>query len=197
MTFYDFAHWLVHGVTKVLLAPKITGLENVPADGALVVAANHRSYLDPPLLGSWFPRPIHYMAKQELWKIPVLGPAIGALNAFPVNRVAADIGSIKRALRVLQAGGVVGIFPEGTRNVSGHAKFHSGAVVIASSARCPILPVGLVRTDLARTRFRNAHVEIRIGKPITLQGSDRKATKPEIETWTADLARELAALSAG
>lgn len=197
MTLYGFAKWVLHGFTGALLAPKVTGLENVPMDGGLVVAANHRSYLDPPLLGSWFPRTISYMAKQELWKIPLLGPVISAVHAFPVNRDAADIGSIKRALRILQAGGAVGIFPEGTRNVSGEAKAKTGAVVLASSARCPVLPVGLVRTELAFRRFRGAHVEIRIGAPMLLQGSARKATKAEIEAWTDELMRRIAALSAG
>ena len=197
MTPYDFAKWLLHGSTGVLLAPKVTGTENVPMEGGLVVAANHRSYLDPPLLGTWFPRPIHYMAKQELWKVPLLGPLISAVNAFPVNRDAADIGSVKRALRILKDGGVVGIFPEGTRNVSGEAEVKSGAVVLASSARCPVVPVGLVRTELATRRLRAAHVEINIGAPMTFQGSARKATKAEIEAWTDELMKKIATLSAG
>jgi 1-acyl-sn-glycerol-3-phosphate acyltransferase len=197
VTPYGFAKWFLRGTTGPLLAPKVTGLENVPMDGGLVVAANHRSYLDPPLLGTWFPRPIHYMAKQELWKIPLLGAFISAVNAFPVNRDAADIGSIKRALRILKDGGVVGIFPEGTRNVSGEAKVKSGAVVLASSAHCPVVPVGLVRTEHAIRRLRGAHIEIRIGTPMLLQGSSRKATKAEIEAWTDELMRRIAALSAG
>jgi 1-acyl-sn-glycerol-3-phosphate acyltransferase len=195
VTFYDFAKWLVHGLTEVLLKPKIVGLENVPISGALIVASNHRSYLDPPLIGSWFPRPVYWMAKQELFKYPLLGPAITALHAFPVNRDAADIGSIKRALRILQNGGAVGIFPEGTRNVSGEAKAKSGAVVLASTARCPLVPVGLARTELAWRRFRRAHVEIRIGAPMQLQGSARKATKAEIDAWTDEVSRQIAQLS--
>jgi 1-acyl-sn-glycerol-3-phosphate acyltransferase len=197
MTPYDFAKWFLRGTTGPLLAPKVIGVEHVPMNGGLVVAANHRSYLDPPLLGTWFPRPIHYMAKQELWKIPLLGPLISSVNAFPVNRDAADIGSIKRALRILRDGGVVGIFPEGTRNVSGEAEVKSGAVVLASSAHCPVVPVGLVRTDLAIRRLRGAHVEVRIGAPMLFQGSARKATKAEIEAWTDELMRKIAELSAG
>jgi 1-acyl-sn-glycerol-3-phosphate acyltransferase len=197
VTPYLFAKWLLRLTTGPLLAPKVTGTENVPMDGGLVVAANHRSYLDPPLLGTWFPRPIHYMAKQELWKIPLLGPLISAVDAFPVNRDAADIGSIKRALRILKDGGVVGIFPEGTRNVSGEAQVKSGAVVLASAAHCPVVPVGLVHTELAIRRLRAAHVELRIGTPMLFQGSSRKATKAEIEAWTDELMRKIAELSAG
>jgi 1-acyl-sn-glycerol-3-phosphate acyltransferase len=195
MTPYDFAKVLLRATTGPLLAPKVTGVENVPVTGGLVVAANHRSYLDPPLLGTWFPRPIHYMAKQELWKIPLLGPLISSVNAFPVNRDAADIGSIKRALRILRDGGLVGIFPEGTRNVSGEAEVKSGAVVLASSAQCPVVPVGLVRTELAIRRLRGAHIEIRIGAPMVFQGSARKATKAEIDAWTDQLMRKIAELS--
>jgi 1-acyl-sn-glycerol-3-phosphate acyltransferase len=197
VTLYDLAKVLLTATTGPLLAPKVSGAENVPMEGGLIVAANHRSYLDPPLLGTWFPRPIHYMAKQELFKIPVLGSLISRVNAFPVNRDAGDIGSIKRALRILKDGGVVGIFPEGTRNVSGEAQVKSGAVVLASSARCPVVPVGLVRTELATRRLRGAHIEIRIGAPMLFQGSSRKATKAEIDAWTDELMRRIRDLSAG
>jgi 1-acyl-sn-glycerol-3-phosphate acyltransferase len=197
VTLNDLAKVLLTATTGPLLAPKVSGAENVPMEGGLIVAANHRSYLDPPLLGTWFPRPIHYMAKQELFKIPVLGSLISRVNAFPVNRDAGDIGSIKRALRILKDGGVVGIFPEGTRNVSGEAQVKSGAVVLASSARCPVVPVGLVRTELATRRLRGAHIEIRIGAPMLFQGSSRKATKAEIDVWTDELMRRIRDLSAG
>ena len=197
MDLYDVAKAALRPTTRLLFDVKVSGEQNVPAEGGLVVASNHRSYLDPPLLGTWFPRPIHFMAKQELFKMPILGPLISAVHAFPVDRDAADIGSVRRALRILKEGGAIGIFPEGTRNVSGEAEYKGGAVLLAATAHCPVVPVALVRTALATRRLRGAHVEVRIGPPIVFQGSARKATKAELETWTTDVESAIERLMSG
>src|SRR5207237_9825376 len=122
-------------------------------DGPLVVAATHRSYLDPPLLGTWFPRTVHFMAKKELFDIFGLSWLIRHVHAFLVDRERADLSSFRRALHILKDGGVVGIFPEGTRNIAGEAKARGGAVLLASTAACPIVPVALVNTNLAVRRL--------------------------------------------
>ncbi len=195
MSLYEFCKSVLRPTTRAAFAVSVSGTENVPATGPLVVAANHRSFLDPPLLGTWFPRTVHYMAKEELFKIPVLGWFISAVHAFPVSRNEADIGAIRRALRILKEGGVVGIFPEGTRNKAGDAKAKGGAVLLAVTAHCPVVPVALLRTDQAVKRLRGSHVEVRIGAPITFQGSERKATKIEIEAWTDELTERIAGLA--
>jgi len=192
---YEMVKTVLRPSTRLAFDVKVSGEENVPMSGPLVVAANHRSFLDPPLLGTWFPRTIHFMAKEELFKIPVLGYLIGQVHAFPVSRDSADIGSFRRALRILKEGGAVGIFPEGTRNVTGEAKAKGGAVLLAATAHCPLVPVALVRTTLATKRLRASHVEVRIGKPMMLQGSARKATKAEIEAWTGQLSAAIDELS--
>jgi 1-acyl-sn-glycerol-3-phosphate acyltransferase len=195
VSLYGFAKSLLRPTTRAAFAVSVSGTENVPVDGPLVVAANHRSFLDPPMLGTWFPRTIHYMAKEELFKIPILGWFIAAVHAFPVSRNEADIGAIRRALRILKEGGVVGIFPEGTRNKAGDAKAKGGAVLLAVTAHCPVVPVALLRTDLAMRRLRGSHVEVRIGTPMTFQGSARKATKIEIEAWTEALTERINSLA--
>lgn len=187
MSLYGLVKVVLWPATRLLFDARVEGEEHVPATGPLVVAANHRSFLDPPLLGTWFPRMIHFMAKEELFKIPVLGFLINEVHAFPVSREEADIASIRRALRILKEGGVVGIFPEGTRNVTGEAKAKGGAVLLGALSHCPVVPVGLVRTPLAVRRWRGSHVVVRIGKPMMFQGSARKATKAEIEAWTGQL----------
>lgn len=197
VTLYGVVKATLRPLTRVLFDVKVSGEQNVPADGPLVVACNHRSYIDPPMLGTWFPRPIHFMAKQELFKIPILGSLITAVDAFPVNRDASDIGSMRRALRILKEGGVLGIFPEGTRNVSGEAPYKGGAVLLASTARCPIIPVAMLHTELAVRRLRGAHVEVRIGEAITVQGSSRKASKAEIEQWTGQMEAAIERLMTG
>jgi 1-acyl-sn-glycerol-3-phosphate acyltransferase len=195
MSLYNVVKTVLRPTTRLLFDAQVEGTENVPAAGGLVVACNHRSYLDPPILGTWFPRTIHYMAKQELFKIPVLGFLIAKVHAFPVDRERADLSAVRRALKILAAGGVVGIFPEGRRNLSGDAEAKGGAVLLAATAKCPVIPVALLRTQYAMRRLRGSHVRIRIGEPILLQGSQRKATKAEIEQWTGQLVRTIDALA--
>ena len=196
MSLYAFAKNVLRPLTRAAFDVRVSGTKNVPLDGGLVVAANHRSYLDPPLLGTWFPRTVHFMAKQELFKIFILGRLIRAVHAFPVDRDRADVASIRQALRILKGGEVVGIFPEGTRNLEGEARARGGAVLLAATAHCPIVPVALVNTQYAVRRLRASKVEVRIGEPIVLQGSERKATKAEIERWTADLSQHIDCLAA-
>ncbi|MBV8594823.1 MAG: 1-acyl-sn-glycerol-3-phosphate acyltransferase [Candidatus Eremiobacteraeota bacterium] len=194
----DTAYIAARGVLKPLLsllfAVRSSGAEFVPKDGPLIVASNHVSYLDPPILGCWFPRVIHYMAKEELFRVPVLGALIRSVNTFPVNREQGDRAAIRHALRVLKDGGVVGIFPEGRRNLDGEAQARSGAVLLAATARCPIVPVALVRTHLAARQLRAAKVEVRIGAPLQFQGTERKATKTELATWTDAVTRRIGEL---
>lgn len=197
MTLYNFCAFVLRPLTTLLYAARVSGRENVPMTGPLIVAANHRSYLDPPLLGAWFPRPIHYMAKKELFAIPWLGPLLRRVHSFPVNREIADPSAIKHALKTLRAGEVVGIFPEGTRNIDGAARARGGAVLIAATAKCPIVPVALLNTENAFRRFRAVPVEVRIGPPLSFQGTERKATKAEIEQWTVELADAIERLMPG
>lgn len=196
MSLYDLAKFLLVPSTKLFFAAKSSGAENVPAHGPLVVACNHKSYLDPPILGAYFPRTISFMAKRELFEAPILGSIIKRVHAFPVDRKRADVSAIRRALHILKAGGVVGIFPEGRRNVDGEAQARGGAVMLAASARCPLVPVALVGTNVAIKKLRASRVEVRIGKPMEFQGSARKPTKEELNAWTEDVAQRIAALAA-
>jgi 1-acyl-sn-glycerol-3-phosphate acyltransferase len=191
MTLYLATKVVLRPLTSALFAAHVVGAENVPASGPLVVAANHRSYLDPPLLGTWFPRVLHYMAKRELFENPLIGAVLRSVHAFPVERDRADLGAIKHALGLLKRGECVGIFPEGRRNSDGAAKARGGAILIAATARCPVVPVGLVRTDLAVRKWRGARVEVRIGEPLIFQGTERKPTKVEIERWTEELSASI------
>jgi 1-acyl-sn-glycerol-3-phosphate acyltransferase len=191
MSAYTMTKAVLRPLTSALFAARAVGAENVPASGPLVVAANHRSYLDPPLLGTWFPRVLHYMAKRELFANPLIGAILRSVHAFPVERDRPDLGAIKYALEMLKRGECIGIFPEGRRNSDGAAKARGGAILIAATARCPIVPVGLVRTDLAVRRWRGARVEVRIGAPLIFQGTERKPTKVEIERWTDELSASI------
>jgi 1-acyl-sn-glycerol-3-phosphate acyltransferase len=196
MTLYGLAKAVIRAISKPLFALTVEGEEHVPATGPLIVAANHRSYLDPPLLGAWFPRTVHWMAKKELFKIALFGPLIRAVHAFPVDREQADLGSIRRALHILKEGGIVGVFPEGARNITGDVQAKGGAVMLAAVAGCPLIPVYLENTAQAVRRLRASHVRVVIGEPMRFQGSQRKPTKGEIAQWTDQVTAKIASLGA-
>src|SRR5690554_4580945 len=117
---------------RLLFRTKVEGRENVPTEGGVLLVANHASYLDPPLLGGAVDRPVHFMAKAELFELPFLKWAMPRVKAFPVHRGGADRRAIRSAISLLQEGHVVGIFPEGGRTRDGKMmKFQRGAGLIA------------------------------------------------------------------
>ncbi len=194
MTLYNFVKVVLRPATTLAFDARVSGVENVPTDGPLVVASNHLSYWDPPLLGTWFPRTIHFMAKRELFANRLFGSILTRVHAFPVERESADVGAIRRALRILKEGEVVGIFPEGRRNTQGDVQARNGAVLLAATAKCPLVPVALVGTNVAARRLRASHVRVCIGAPLRFQGSERKPTKNELTGWTELLAARIAEL---
>lgn len=167
-----------------LLRLRVVGAENIPAEGAVIMASNHKSYWDPPLVGlACRHRLVHFMAKAELFTNPVFGSAIRRCGAFPVHRGRVDRQSIKTALSLLRKGEVLGIFPEGTRiRREGLGRFHSGVASMAFLTGTPILPVAVLHSmELPVTLKRPV---VLIGKPIEV-----KKQKP-----TDEAAEELSAL---
>ncbi|MHB1016820.1 MAG: lysophospholipid acyltransferase family protein [Coriobacteriia bacterium] len=152
---------------------RIIGAQRIPEGGALL-AGNHASYLDPVLLWCKSPRPVHFMAKSELFGKGFIGWLIPRLWAFPVNRGEPDRTAIVTATELLRAGELVGVFPEGSRrgadvdDAVGEA--HGGAAFIALRAGVPIVPVAFVGTDRAMPRGarlpRLVRVTIHVGEPI-------------------------------
>jgi 1-acyl-sn-glycerol-3-phosphate acyltransferase len=188
---YDLARVTINAFAKTIWRSQVRGTENVPADGPLIVACNHRSYLDPPILGTYCPRPLAYMAKAELFRIPVLGAAIAAVGAYPVDREGSSTAAIKRSLDVLRAGGSIGIFPEGTRNLDGTVQPHQGVALLASLSKAPVVPAALVGTADAK-KFHQ--IKVAFGPPLRLPG-DRKATREDLAKFTDDVMGAIAALA--
>ncbi len=121
------------------------GLENVPKEGPLIICSNHISMLDMFLFGPKISRRIHFMAKQELFKIPLLNIILKKLCAYPVKRGYGDLQAARTTLKLLQEGEAVGIFPEGRRKNKSKIplKPKSGAILFAKESGSPILPVGI------------------------------------------------------
>lgn len=177
---YHLFKWsIVSPTLHVYLRGRIYGAENVPQRGALVVVSNHASDFDPPLLSCCVGRPVAYMAKEELFKIPVLKQAIQLYGAYPVNRGAADRSAIRAALNSLENGWATGVFLQGTRTPDGRiTEPKLGAALIAAKAKAPLLPVSLWGTERVFKKGsaipRSVPITVRIGEVIAAPSSTER-----------------------
>jgi 1-acyl-sn-glycerol-3-phosphate acyltransferase len=164
---YRMGWIVVRSLSWLLFGFKPVGIDHVPADGPVIIASNHQSYLDPPLIGAGIRRPCHFFAKRELFDVPVLGPLISRLNAIPVRRGIYDPASLSRVREVLAAGGALVLFPEGTRNDG--VEFlppKPGVGMIARQTRATILPAYVCGTKNLWRALRSRKIRIYYGDPV-------------------------------
>ncbi|MBQ7256606.1 MAG: 1-acyl-sn-glycerol-3-phosphate acyltransferase [Abditibacteriota bacterium] len=145
--------------------------ENVPEEGPVCLMPNHISYLDPPVTGAFLNRKVYFMAKAELFKIPVLGPLIRSFGAFPVTRGVADRRALARAMELMRAGEVVNIFPEGKRSETGEiCDPNRGSFDLALKCGAVIIPTLIVGTEKSLStinpKIHKAPVKVLYGKPL-------------------------------
>jgi 1-acyl-sn-glycerol-3-phosphate acyltransferase len=165
MSFYNGARAVAGPIFRFVFGIKSSGIENIPKEGPLVVCSNHRSNYDPVIIGSALPCELKFMAKAELFKIPLFSGLLRMLGAFPVSRGKHDTEAVKKSIRVLKSGKVLLMFPEGHRQKKGDTlqNFKSGAVLFAYKAHAPIIPVAIVTKGTVRPFKRN---KVLIGKPM-------------------------------
>lgn len=165
---YKVAHTILAGLVKVLFRVKVKGLENDPGDGGILLCSNHVTLLDPICISASLRKTEpFYMAKKELFKIPILSSLIRALGAYPVNRGSGDLGAIHKTVDLLNDGHCVGIFPQGTRcrgKALEDTKFKNGAALVLSKTNVPVLPVRVKVKNNSWLPFRK--IEIIIGEKI-------------------------------
>jgi 1-acyl-sn-glycerol-3-phosphate acyltransferase len=179
LTVYDFAKSVVYGVFKPLYRVEASGKENIPVDGGVLLCSNHIDNFDPILVGMMAPRPVYFMAKEELFKVPVFGKLVPHLNAFPVKRGMSDREALRKGLAILKEGKVLGLFPEGTRSKTGElGKGLAGAGFFALRTDAQIVPCAIIGPYKP---FKK--VKVIYGKPIDLtelrenKGSAEQATE--------------------
>ena len=189
---YRFVQFIFSILFRIVYRLKVIGRENIPKTGPVVIACNHVSLLDPPMVGTASSRPVHFMAKSELF-VPILGPLYKSLGAFPVHRGAGDAHAIRTALTILKHREVLGIFPEGTRSKDGRlGKAQPGALAIALKGRAAVVPTCILGSDLKRRRSFWPKITVVFGKPMKLE--DEKGTKLEVEELSEELMKEIQAL---
>lgn len=145
MTFYSFARAIVSLIFKPLYRIETIGLEHFPKDGGVLLCSNHISNFDPIVVGISVPRMVRYMAKEELFEVPILGKIVQMCNAFPVKRGLSDRGALRTGIQILKDGHTLGLFPEGHRSKTGElGKGLAGAGFFALRTDAQVVPCAVI-----------------------------------------------------
>ena len=172
-------------LSKLLFRLQAFGQNNIPLKGGFILASNHTSYLDPPILAAACPRVLSFIAKEELFKNAFFGRFITAMNAFPLKTETADLKALRWAIGALKAGGAVAIFPEGGRTTDGELDEPlKGVGFIAAKANVPIIPVFIEGSNRAlpvNSKFiRPKKIKVYFGQPIKLEEFNLQAEDPDL-----------------
>ena len=165
--FYRRAHFALAGFFRFLFRVKVIGRENFPADGGCLVCINHVGAPDVIAVSAVAPRQLRYLAKKELFRIPLLGWLIRRLGACPLDRGGSDVAAIRRSISLASEGELVALFPQGHRQPGKNpidTPIRAGAGMIAHRAKCPILPVCIRMKKMRYALFRR--VEVIVGEVI-------------------------------
>ncbi|TCP69844.1 1-acyl-sn-glycerol-3-phosphate acyltransferase [Baia soyae] len=189
---YKLLRFLITLIYRIFFPYEVIGVEKFPKSGGVVVSPIHISNLDPPLLGISLPRQVHFMAKEEMFRVPIIKKALYIVGTFPVKRGGGDSQALKASIRILREGKVLGIFPQGTRDKSGEIrKVHVGAAMFALRTNSPIVPVAIIGPYRL---FRK--VRIVYGEPILPAEYlvDGKSTSDGVDRLSARWKKEVESL---
>jgi len=184
------SYLFVFPIFRFLFRGQTIGISNLPKTGGVVVVSNHGSHLDPPILGHALGRPVAFMAKSELFRVPILASIISACGAYPVKRGAGDREALRTASNRLNEGWATGVFLDGTRQENGRVNDpKAGAALLAGRTGCPILPVAIVNSHRAfpkgsiLPRFVSIHLKVGelIQPPSTRKREDLVSTTKKVQ----------------
>ena len=182
MILYRICYAVLRLFLPLLLDIRITGSDNIPRSGPVLLVSNHDSYTDPVVLGAACPRPVHYLGKRELFEHSrVFAWLLRTLGCVPINRDRNASSAIRKAEELLDAGGVVGLFPEGGIETTGDLK--GGVALIAMRSGAPVVPVYLSGTwrmhEIGACLLRSCRVRVEVGKPIWVSDADGTSNRAE------------------
>lgn len=193
---YRVVAGLLAGVARLMFRPSVTGIENIPLEGPVLIAPIHRSNVDFAFTLFISPRKVFFMTKDPVFRVPILGPLLLHLGAFPVHRESADRESLALSEEVLRLGHALVLFPEGTRKDGRDvATLHDGAMFVAARTGAWVVPVGIGGSDRAMpkgARFpRPAKIHIVVGRAIAPPESAGRVSRSQITLKSEELRREL------
>ncbi|MBQ9117401.1 MAG: 1-acyl-sn-glycerol-3-phosphate acyltransferase [Clostridia bacterium] len=168
MSLYTKLHKLLAGLVKRLYRVRVIGAENEPENAPFIVCANHISVQDVLILAACLKHPMRFLAKAELFRIPILSGIIRACGAIPIERGKGDVGALKKSISVLKEGEVLGLYPQGHRypgRSPAETQPQGGVGLVVSRARCTVLPVCIQPKKFKVRPFRKTYVTI--GTPIS------------------------------
>jgi 1-acyl-sn-glycerol-3-phosphate acyltransferase len=182
---YGALQRLTAGLLRAVYRLRVVGLQHVPRQGAAILAANHQSFLDPPVVGAAVPRHLHFLAKAELFRVPGLGSLIRRLNAHPVDRAGGDAAALRLAAGLLRRGEALVLFPEGTRSGTGSlGAGKAGVGLLALVSGAPVVPVYVRGTREAWPRGarwpRGSRITVAYGPPLRFAGGRGRARYQEV-----------------
>lgn len=184
---YKFLKLIYSSLLKILYRPKVYGLENIPEEGAIIFVGNHRHAFDPIVVMTYTKRLVHYMAKESIFK-GFHGFVFKKIGLIKVYRTRNNPGAVIEAERILNNGGTVGIFPEGTRNKTEDEllKFRKGAVVIAQKTNSKIVPFAI----RGKYKVFKKGLNIEFGKPVDISNMEIEEANNYIRNEVLNLLRK-------
>lgn len=178
MNLYPLGRALVNVALSPIYQFKVVGREHFPSEGGVLICANHIHNFDPEVVGITAPRPIHFMAKEELFSVPILGKILPHINAFPVKRGMSDRGALRKGLAILKEEKVLGLFPEGTRSKTGElGQGLAGAGFFALRSNAHVVPCAIIGPYKPFKRLKVVY-----GKPINMEEYRKNKATPEETT---------------
>ncbi|WP_438482467.1 lysophospholipid acyltransferase family protein [Oleiharenicola lentus] len=199
--FYSFFHYLARTIHGMWFRGEVVGLENFPAAGPFLIASNHASHLDPPVVGSQVARQMRFFARKSLWNSRITSWWLDKVETIPVERDSGDIGAIKRVLQALKEDRAVVLFPEGTRSPDGQLqKAKAGVGLMACKTGVPVVPCRVYGSFEAFSKGRKipklgTPISIVFGPPIPASDyDDPKAGKARYDIAAQRIMERIAAL---
>ncbi len=201
---YSLAKVVIGVVLRAATGWEVTGRDQVPRSGGLIVASNHASFWDPPLIGAVLPREVHFLAKEELFSNPVFGALIRSYNAIPIRRGMVDLSGMARAVETLRRGEAMMMFPEGTRMRDGRLHpARPGVGMMAVNADVPIVPCYISGSGrpgswlLRKVRVRISFGPARKWQDLVGPGAELTPGRALYQQLGDAVMREIAGLKAG
>jgi 1-acyl-sn-glycerol-3-phosphate acyltransferase len=171
-------------LAQILFRLRVIGRENFNVEGPAIIAANHQSYLDPPLIGVAYPGELHYLARNTLFKRRLFNWILTEVNAIPVDRDRGDVGALRAVLKLLKDGHRTVIFPEGTRTLTGQIqKARPGIGMIVAKTLVPVIPArifGSFESWPKNGKFKPRPITVIVGKPIRFTSEDVASGEREV-----------------